>query len=76
MRCRELPQRHQPVDVTTIRLGNQARPRLLPGRSQAARATLAAISRTGIPTHGEHSILDEGIIRALAEAADLLEIEP
>lgn len=71
MRCRELPRRQQPVDLRSIGRGDQARPRLLPGRSKAVSATLGAISRTSIPTHGEHTILDEGIIRALAEAADL-----
>jgi hypothetical protein len=32
-----------------------------------------ACSRTGVSTYGEHSILDEGIIRGVAEATDLLE---
>jgi hypothetical protein len=31
---------------------------------------------TGVATYVEYSTLDEGVIRALAEAADLLEIEP
>jgi hypothetical protein len=30
----------------------------------------------GIAIQLEHSIMDEGVVRALAEAADLLEIEP
>ena len=32
--------------------------------------------RTGVASYVEHSLLDEQTIRALAEAADLLEIKP
>jgi hypothetical protein len=37
---------------------------------------LAASFRTGADSYVADSILDEGVIRTLAEAADLLEIEP
>jgi hypothetical protein len=62
------------VDVATIDVRDQARPRSLPEPSKAPYATVGAISRAGVFTHGEDGILDEGVVSARADAADLLEI--
>ena len=69
--------------MTSIRAEDEARPEgsdSQPGDARHVPKTLspalAASFRAGGATYVADSILDEGGIRALAEAADLLEIEP